>query len=111
MSLRGLLVLTPRVPALATAVTVAGAAAAQPQSGVPARCQGEWAASPALRGKDGLSRLVGGAAQARCRASGGRIEAAASRGERVLALIAPLSGEGDRGETSANFGCHRIRPP
>jgi hypothetical protein len=95
------------LPALGLAVALVApcAAVAEQQNAVPARFQGEWAASLAQCGKDSESRLVIGAAQIRFYESEGTIKAVVTRGERELALIAELSGEG---ETWLDFSHFRL---
>jgi hypothetical protein len=81
---------------LAPAVAAPATGTAELQTAVPARFQGQWAASPKQCGAGrGESSLTIGAQQIRFYESAGAIKAAVTRGERELALIAELSGEGE----------------
>jgi hypothetical protein len=89
-----------RVSALLAMIAALGpagsATAAELQSAVPARFQGEWAGSIAgcATTTDEL-RLSIGASTIRYFESSGTIKAAVTQGEHELALISELSGEGE----------------
>lgn len=72
------------------------AGAAELQSTVPARFQGDWASSVKQCGADyDELRLSIGASTIRFQESGGSIKAVVTQGESELALISELSGEGE----------------
>lgn len=94
-----------RIGVAAALVLGGGAASASElQTTVPARFQGEWAGSLKTCGAVGDdSRLTIDAGQIRFYESRGAIKAVVTQGESELALIAELSGEGERWLSLGHF--------